>query len=221
MGLAFLLCTLAAVVPDTVPAHSKPDSSCRATVNLAPTLDNVSLLSGALAGPAGLSVTAETPAPDTLPGGRPRAIEYSDGYYTRLHIHRIASYLTIPLFAAQYAAGQALVGKDRRSAPSWARDLHGPLAGAVAGLFGVNTVTGVWNLWEGRKDPNGRTRRWVHGLSMIAADAGFVITGATAPHREEGTTSFRTSGSGTHQAVAIASMSVALSSYLMMLIWKD
>ncbi len=200
--------TGAAVAPTLAPAP----------VSFAPTLDNLALLH-----PAELvviPVTAITPGEamdseaDTT--GRRRAIRYSDMYYTRLKIHQVASYLTVPLFVAQYLAGRELWNKGDHAA-GWARDAHGPLAGAIAGLFAVNTVTGVWNLWEGRKDPHGRTRRWVHGLSMIAADAGFVVVGATAPDDDGG----GGSGGTTHRNVAIASMGVALGSYVMMLLWKD
>ena len=58
---------------------------------------------------------------------------------------------------------------------------------------------------------------------MIAADAGFVVVGATAPgddFRENGGTG-HSSGASTHRDVAIGSMGLALGSYLMMLIWKD
>lgn len=57
---------------------------------------------------------------------------------------------------------------------------------------------------------------------MIAADAGFVAVGATAPDDDfrENWGSGRSSGPSTHRDLAIGSMSVALSSYLMMLIWK-
>lgn len=193
-------------------------------VDLTPTQDNVSLLGAAMtpALPSGRDFGGRfsTEPQDTTRPRRPRAVEYSDGYYTRLRIHQLASYLTVPLFAAQYLSGRALWKNP--DSHGLARDAHGPLAVAVAGLFGVNTVTGVWNLWVARKDPNGRTRRWVHGLLMISADAGFVAVGATAPghdFQENGGTG-RSSGATTHRDLAIASMSVALSSYLMMLIWK-
>jgi hypothetical protein len=52
---------------------------------------------------------------------------------------------------------------------------------------------------------------------MIAADAGFVVVGATAPDDDDG----GGSGGTTHRNVAIASMGVALGSYVMMLLWKD
>ncbi|HWA59367.1 MAG TPA: hypothetical protein VG692_19090 [Gemmatimonadales bacterium] len=217
-------------VPDTLPdstaapvASTTAPAESASAASLAPTMDNVSLLGSALNGGAGLAVAAwpvDTPVVDTTPRRRPRAVEYSDGYYTRLKVHKLASYLTVPLFAAQYLSGRALWNNP--DSHGLARDVHGPLAASVAGLFAVNTVTGVWNLWDSRKDPNGRTRRWVHGLLMIAADAGFVAVGATAPDddfRENGGTG-RSSGASTHRDLAIGSMSVALSSYLMMLIWK-
>jgi hypothetical protein len=149
---------------------------------------------------------------------RPKAIHYSDGYFTRLKIHQIASYLTIPLFAAEYAAGRQLYDKGS-DAPNWAKDAHAPLAAGIAGLFAVNTVTGVWNLVESGKDPAGRTRRWIHGVSMIIADAGLVALGATAPESEEGGN--LEGNAGLHRGLAIGSMSLALASYLMMIIWKD
>jgi hypothetical protein len=143
---------------------------------------------------------------------RPRAVEYSQAYETRRKIHLYASFATLPLFAAQFIVGQKLyndVPTDRL------RSAHGALATSVAGLFAVNTVTGAWNLWEGRHDTNRRTLRFVHGLLMIGADAGFVATGLMAPENEHG----RFSGnSSTHRTVALTSMGVATASYLLMLL---
>lgn len=218
---ALLLLASVTVLPDTIPPAPKLELDSTVTANLAPTLDNVSLLGAALNGaPALATLQGDSIQADSTRRRRHRAVEYSDGYYTRLKIHRLASYLTVPLFAAQYLSGRALWNNP--DSHGLAKDVHGPLAAGVAGLFAVNTVTGVWNLWESRKDPNGRTRRWVHSLLMIAADAGFVAVGATAPDddfRENGGTG-RSSGASTHRNLAIGSMSVALSSYLMMLIWK-
>ncbi len=142
---------------------------------------------------------------------RRRAVEHSSGYYTRREIHEIASYATIPLFAAEYYVGQRLYTGHENL-----RGAHSALAAGIAGLFAVNTVTGLWNLLED-KQPEGRTRRWVHGLAMLVADAGFVATAATAPGddgNEGGNRSL-------HRGLAITSGSVALGSYLMMLLWKD
>lgn len=228
MNPALLALVVATSAQDT--GATVRDSSVADTVapSYAPTLANTSLLSE-------LGLSGRLASPDTGPAGaaagadsvprRPRAIEYSDLYYTRLKVHQIASYLTVPLFVAQYLAGRELW--NHPDSHGLARDAHGPLAAGIAGLFAVNTVTGVWNLWDSRKDPHGRTRRWVHGLTMLAADAGFVVVGATAPHHEfderGGTTPPTGLGSGaaTHRDVAIASMGLALGSYLMMLIWKD
>jgi hypothetical protein len=148
------------------------------------------------------------------PAPRPKAFEYSDGYYTRLKIHKYASFAMLPLFVAQYAVGQKLYNGN---ASDGTRSLHGALAGATAVLFGVNTVTGVWNLREGRKDPNHRAKRMVHGMLMLVADAGFVATGMLAPDREHE----RGGGGGnasTHRTMALTSMGIATVAYLMMLI---
>ena len=197
-----LLATLAAVSLDTLPDTTL---SRVAPVDLAPTQEHLSLLR------RDYSLT-----PDPPEQGRPKAYHYSDGYYTRLKIHKYASYLTLPLFAAQVWSGSKLWNEGEDA--GFARDIHGPVAASIAGLFAVNTVTGVWNLWEGRKDPNGRTRRIVHSLLMITADAGFVATGASAPDDDEGEGG---SGATRHRNLALGSMGVALSSYLMMLLWKD
>jgi hypothetical protein len=157
------------------------------------------------------------PDPQAAPRPRPMAFEYSDGYRTRLKIHKYASFATLPLFVAQYAVGQKLyngTGSDST------RSLHGALAASTAVLFGVNTVTGVWNLSEGRKDPNHRTKRMIHGLLMAVADAGFVATGLMTPdHEGEGEFGYQSGGTSqsTHRAVALTSMGIATVGYLMML----
>jgi hypothetical protein len=221
LALAVLAAPQDTVAPPTVDSLP-PDS---VLPSYAPTLDHRSLLGAATAQSTPFpEAPAETDGPidrDSIPR-RPRAVEYSDAYYTRLKIHRIASYLTVPLFVAQYLAGRELW--NHPDSHGLARDAHGPLAAGIAGLFAVNTVTGVWNLWDGRKDPAGRTRRWVHGLTMIAADLGFVMVGATAPDddfREGGGGEGGSSGGTIHRDLAIGSMSLALGSYLMMLVWKD
>ena len=150
---------------------------------------------------------------------RPRAIEYSDFYYARLAIHRIASWATLPLFAGEYYLGTKLYNNPpgSRATQEW----HRAVADGVAGLFVVNTLTGAWNLWDSRKDPAGRTRRWIHAALMIAADAGFVATGATAPSPRRILFSATPVNLSTHRTIAMASMGTALASYAMMLIWKN
>lgn len=156
---------------------------------------------------------------------RPVAVEYSRGYDVRHKIHKYASIATVPLFVTEVWLGESLYNHPGESESK--QGAHGAVAASIGVLFGVNTVTGVWNLAESRKNPAGRTRRTVHGVLMLAADAGFVATGLLAPHEEggeEGGTRAPVTNSGsrsTHRAVALTSMGVALASYLMMLIWKD
>ena len=162
---------------------------------------------------------ASSAAADTTP--RQRAIEYSDWYARRLTIHKWGSYVMIPLFAAQYVLGDKLTkARDNgESISSSTRNMHSLAAGGVAVLFGINTITGAWNMWESRSDPNGRTLRTVHGISMLVADAGFVATGALAESAgeddgNEGGESER--GSNTHRNVAVASMGLSVLSTAIM-----
>lgn len=141
--------------------------------------------------------------------------EYSDAYAVRLKIHKIASFATVPLFALQYLAGNQLMdgneGFGDDEGEGGLAEYHGALAGAIAGLFGVNTITGGWNLWEARKDPEARTWRTIHGLLMLAADAGFVATGLAAGDDDGG------GDRSLHKTLALTSMGISLTSYLMML----
>lgn len=167
--------------------------------------------------PEPLKIAVEVAAQEPAAQARPQAYVYSDFYNTRRKIHMIASYATIPLFVGQYLSGDKLYdqpGGEGRD--STARSAHGPLAAGIAGLFAVNTVTGVWNLVEARHDPNGRTRRLIHSILMLGADAGFVVTGMMAPDDDEGGSSDRSM----HRNAAIASMGVAAASYLYMLVTR-
>jgi hypothetical protein len=139
---------------------------------------------------------------------------YSDAYTTRVTIHKWSSWAMLPLFAGEYVVGQKLYTDPQGGS----RDTHSLLAAGIGGLFAVNTVTGAWNLWESRKDPHGRTRRWIHGITMMVADAGFLATAGTAPESEGGTTE---GNKNLHRTLAISSGSLALGSWLMMLLWKD
>ncbi len=64
--------------------------------------------------------------------------------------------------------------------------MHAAVGIGIVSLFGVNTVTGAWNMWgeEGRQEKDARTLRLVHGLLMMAANAGFVATAATGPNSD-------------------------------------
>ena len=170
-----------------------------------------------LRGPvAGL--TPVNPAREAGDTGRPRAIEYSSSYYTRLTIHRIGSYVELPLFATEYVIGQKLITYERDN-PTMRSSLRGPhqmVAAGLEALFAVNTVTGVWNLVESRHDPAGRARRWIHSIAMLLADGGFVATAGSA-----GGARRTDSGANQHRDLAIASMGLATASTLMMWLWKD
>jgi hypothetical protein len=154
------------------------------------------------------------PHTDTVPARRRKkivAVEYSDWYSRRLTIHRWASYATLPLFAGNYVTGRQLFDKGSQ-APDWAIRAHGPLAASVATLFAVNTLTGGWNLWDGRNDPHGRAWRSTHAVLMLAADAGFTTAGLLADQAERSDQRRRL-----HRTVALTSIGVSLVSYVMMI----
>jgi hypothetical protein len=150
-------------------------------------------------------------APGDTTKPRKKAFQLSEAYEQRLKIHKLASYATLPLFVAEYLAGDQLMKKGS-AAPSWAVNTHGPLATGVAALFAVNTYTGALNWWETRGQSEGRAWRTTHAALMLLADAGFVATGVLSDQAE---------GSGDkrrqHRNVAVGSMSVATLSYVMML----
>ena len=158
---------------------------------------------------------ATTAAAQDAPTRRPRAVQFSKGYEVRQKIHRLASWATMPLFVTEYILGEKLY--DGTGSES-VKGAHGAVAGGVAALFGVNTITGVWNLVEARKKPEGRTRRIIHSVLMLGADAGFVATGMLAPDIEDG--GDYTDNRSRHRTVAIASMGVATASYLFMLLTR-
>ena len=74
-------------------------------------------------------------------------IEYSHAYQTRLKIHKIASFAILPLFATELILGQSLYDDGG----SGKKDAHVAVGVGIGTLFGINTVTGVWNLLESRK----------------------------------------------------------------------
>ena len=148
---------------------------------------------------------------DTTRRRRIKAIEYSDGYHDRLTIHTALSFAMIPLFGGSAYTGYELRHK-RDAAPKWVRDLHGPLAGGTAVVFGMNTLTGAWNLWEGRKDPVGRGRRLLHGAMFLAAGAGFVYVIAAGDNIRADA-----KPNHWHRDIALGSMAISLVSWSIML----
>jgi hypothetical protein len=150
------------------------------------------------------------------PTTRPRAVEVSEWYARRLTIHRYLSYSVIPLFATQYVAGRQLYDHPA-DAPSWARPTHRAVAATLGGVFVVNTVTGLWNLWDSRSVSEGRALRTTHALTMLAADAGFTYAGVKLSHDAKRFVAKRRE----HRDMALASMGLTIASGLMMRIWND
>lgn len=146
--------------------------------------------------------------------GRPHAVEYSDWYYRRLTVHRIASYTMLPMFAAEYYVGDRLLREG--NPPGWVRPAHGVIASGIDALFTVNTITGAWNLWDARHDSNDRTRRYLHAGLMLASDAGFVWTGATTRNAHQSL-----SGARQHRDIAVGSISLSTVGTVMMWLWKN
>jgi hypothetical protein len=158
---------------------------------------------------------------DTPVVRRPLAVEYSDAYYTRLTIHRIGSYTMVPLFVAEYSLGQNLI--QDASPAGWIKPSHVAVASGIGVLFTVNTVTGLWNLWDSRHDPSGRTRRTVHSVMMLLSDAGMTAAAALAPSREQGFVEASTYQHrvNMHRGVAISSFALSTVGGAMMWFWKQ
>ena len=175
--------------------------------------------------PLGFSERASSATTDSVLSGdtvtrkrpRPRAIEYSDAYYTRLRIHKVASYAELPLFAAEYVLGQRLLNEERTGFPSQGlKTAHTTVALGLGALFTINTVTGGWNLWESRKDPAGRTLHIIHSVAMLGADAGFAWAGASG-----GGAKHTLSGANQHRTIAISSIALATAGTAMMWLFNN
>jgi hypothetical protein len=152
---------------------------------------------------------------DTVPRRR-RSIEVSEWYERRLRIHRYGAYTVIPLFAFQAIAGNQVFEKGD-GAPRWAKTGHRAGASALAGVFTLNTVTGLWNLWDSREAEQGRGRRTVHTLLMLASDAGFTYAGVRLSEQAENDAGKRRQ----HRNLAYASMATALTGAGVMVFGRD
>jgi hypothetical protein len=139
---------------------------------------------------------------------------YSRAYDVRAKIHKYASLVTLPLVGGEFAVGQSLFD----SPSDWKKSTHVALGTAIGGLFAVNSVTGVWNLVEARKDPNRGHLPLIHSLLALGADAGFVATAAITPGNDHDGGSVNANNRSTHRTMAFTSMGLATASYLVMLI---
>lgn len=163
-----------------------------------------------------LPISLQLQPDTTAPRKRRKSIQVSDWYERRLRIHRYLAYTTIPLYAFQAIAGNQLF-QESSGAPEWAKTGHRVGATALAAVFTVNTVTGLWNLWDSRSVPQGRTRRTIHTILMLASDAGFTYAGVRLSEQAENSLDKRKQ----HRNLAYASMGVAIAGSGMMLIWRD
>jgi hypothetical protein len=167
-------------------------------------------------GPVMASLSSGVLVADDTVRRRRKSIEVSEWYERRLRIHRYGSYAIYPLFALQAVAGNQIF-PDPQNAPDWAKTSHRIGASALAGVFTVNTVTGLWNLWDSRSAPQGRTRRTVHALLMLASDAGFTYAGVRLSEQAETSVDKRRE----HRIWAYGSMATALTGVGLMTLWKE
>jgi hypothetical protein len=149
---------------------------------------------------------------DTQPRRR-HAVQLSDEYYTRLQIHRNASYLELPVFGAEYWLGQKLINDSPRA--SWVKPTHVGVAATLGALFAVNTITGVWNLYESWGSTNDRALVLAHSALMLGSDAGFAYTGMIA-----GDANRTLNGQNRHKNAALVSMGIAAAGTALMWITR-
>ena len=160
-------------------------------------------------------------APDSSAAGQnapavhPGAITYSDAYQLRAKIHKYGSFATLPLFATEFALGQSLYNNPSNADTK--KGLHAAVGTGIVGLFGVNSVTGIWNMVEDRHNSEGHKLRLIHGLLMLTANAGFVATAATAPHAEGRRFPASPSNRALHRDLALGSIGVGTIGYTLML----
>ncbi len=148
---------------------------------------------------------------------RPHAVSHSDLYYTRLTIHRVGSYAMLPLFAGEYILGSKLLADANAGARSsdGIRSAHATVAAGLGVLFGVNTATGLWNLWDSRRESQGAARKYVHAAFLIAADAGMMWAAGSADDARE-----RAGGPQHHRNIAVGAIGLATVGTVMMWLWK-
>ncbi len=146
---------------------------------------------------------------------RPKAVEVSDAYALRLTIHHYTAFTTIPLFALQSISGNQLYqaggSTQGHETAAW---LHSASAAGLGAAFTINTVTGLWNLWDSRDNPNGRVKRWLHSGLLLASDAGFTYAGIKLGSEARRSQSARDE----HRRIAFISMGTALVGYGIMLV---
>lgn len=140
-------------------------------------------------------------------------VEYSEWYGRRLAVHRTLSWAMIPLFAISYWTGERLARDGRIDSPAYIRTLHPYAATGASVVFGVNTLTGLWNLWDARHDPEGRTKRIIHSVLFMIADGGFAYAGSIGKQARDDS-AIRNK----HRTIALSSMGVSYIGMMIMLL---
>ncbi len=207
---------IAPVVPDTL-TESSGALIETLTVHERAATDSVIGVLSTIAPRAGITdptVRLLWPLPDTVVKKKKRVlVEYSDWYGRRLAIHRTLTWAMIPLFAISYYTGERLVRDGRIDSPPWVRIAHPYAATGASVVFGVNTVTGLWNLWDARHDPQGRVRRVIHSVLFLAADGGFAWAGSLGKQARD-----NSEIRNKHRAIALYSMGVSYVGMMIMLL---
>jgi hypothetical protein len=192
--------SVATTQPDTIqPPDSSGTEATSTPTDSSASRYRLGVIDARLVQPAAVSFSIA----DTLPRRRAKAVEYSDWYYRRLQVHKWGSYVELPVFAAEYWLGNRLISRDEVPA-SWVKPTHSAVAGVLGGLFTLNTLTGVWNLYDSRHDTDQRALVWSHSALMLAADAGFGITGLLA-----GNAKHTTADANRHRNAAVVSIGLA------------
>ena len=167
-------------------------------------------------GPVLATLATGARAPQDTVRRRRKSIEVSEWYERRLRVHRYGSYAIYPLFALQLVAGNQLYS-DPRDAPDWAKTSHRVGATGLATVFTLNTITGLWNLWDSRSVADDRARRTAHALLMLASDAGFTYAGARLSNEAENSVDKRRE----HRTWAYGSMATALTGVGVMILGRE
>lgn len=174
------------------------------------------VVSDSVAGPVMATLATAVRATQDTVRRRRKSIEVGEWYERRLRIHRYGSYAIYPLFALQVVAGNQIFS-DPRGAPDWAKTTHRVGATGLATVFTLNTITGLWNLWDSRSVSQDRTRRTAHTLLMLASDAGFTYAGVRLSNEAENSVDKRRE----HRTWAYGSMATALTGVGVMILGRE
>ncbi len=140
---------------------------------------------------------------------RPAEEDVGEWYNRRLTLHRYAAWAAVAAFPVEIYTGWRL--RSAGADPEWVRDTHRATVWVLGSTFAVNTVTGVWNWWDSRKEPEGRGWRTAHTLVMVAADAAMFATARAGQARARG------EGGEWHRELAFTTAGLTAIGHLMML----